>query len=430
MNNEVQQEQMPDNQMNGGKKNVLPIVLGIVAFILVIGAIAVGYYFLGKSSDKILVNAINDFSNEVVKVIDENVPDEMNLNRDISISGNLAFDTTMELEEMNGLKNLEYGFQLDLSIPKEILKLSLALQEDSKEILNANAVYQDQKGYVIIPDVLSNPLKIEVSEVDFSDVPQFSLKKDTYKKLVTDMKDVLVSSIKKENIEENKNIKSTYHDKEVITDELIYHLDSENQKQINEKMREALKNNQEFIEMMANLFNIKEEKIRETLEEDIEYDNTEEVTISVVTTGAFHKVIAIKIEAEDQQLTIVDYNQKESIQLNDQLIEFVKENDKVKMTFDYNGSEFEIAYKVTKENESKINYDIDLKTKADEEEYNIKLNGSIDFNANIGKENVKNAQDINDLEQMDYIKIYNNIIAKIKGTSLETMLNAYLSGLV
>ena len=58
-------------------------------------------------------------------LVDKTLQDNIDINNnDVSISGNLQFDTSYDLNEFNILKNYKYGFQIDASVLKKIFKLN------------------------------------------------------------------------------------------------------------------------------------------------------------------------------------------------------------------------------------------------------------------------------------------------------------------
>ncbi len=425
---------VPNN--NGGsnlgsetpKKKVWPIIIGVIALLLVIVAIGVGYLFLSNSADKVYEKAIHKFANSIIKNIDENMPNEISFDNDLSITGKVNVDSSVDLQDLDLLKDYTYRFQLDLSVPKEIMKMDLGIIEDDNEFLTGKVIFQNGKGYGDVPDILPNMIELENAKADFSDMKSqlkdTSIDKNVYIELVKEIRDSLVSSIKKDQIHIEKNLTKTYHEKELKVDEYSYQLTKENQQEILDKIKEALKENQKIADFIQKISNISIDDFTKSLD-SISFDDAENYTFNVTTTGPLHDVVAISLENSQSTLEVVDYNGQKSITMDDILIEIIEEKDSTSISFESETIDGSLIYQIKKESDSKLSGYFELELNTEEDTYNITFEGSIDTKANITEENVSNAKKQNDFTETDYLKIYNNFIAKIKGTSLEDLFYQY-----
>ena len=218
---------MNENVKNERKNRYLPILIGIVVLIVIGIAIAVGYLFIGKTPDKIFEGSIRQMADKIIKQIDENVPTSMDLSKnDLSLNGKIKFDTSIDLGEMELLKDYAYNIQTDLSLSKQILKLNLGLEENNKEMIEANIVLQDNKAYMDVPDVL--PYTYDLGEVEWpiqtQGLENVKLSKEDYKAIVNGMKDAIIKTINPKKITVNKNVNKDYNGKNAETTEYVYKL--------------------------------------------------------------------------------------------------------------------------------------------------------------------------------------------------------------
>ena len=121
------------NEMKQTKGNKLPIILGILVLLCIAISIGVGFYFKKTTPDKVYEYFIEEVSEAWISFIDDYMPNEFNLQKqDMSMTGNFQFDTSLDLEEYNFLKDYTFGFQLDGSFAKEIAKLNIFKKKKKK----------------------------------------------------------------------------------------------------------------------------------------------------------------------------------------------------------------------------------------------------------------------------------------------------------
>jgi len=422
-----------ENNEFSKKTNKTPIIIGVLAIVLIVVAIAVGFLLKGKSPDKIFKTAINEFSDKLVKEIDKSMVDEFDLkNNDISMTGKLTFDTNEDLNELDALKNYTYGFSVDASLAKKIAKVTVSLNESSKELLSAKVILQNNKGYMDVPGIL--PYMLDLGNMDTTnelELDGLSFNKEDYKKLIEETKNMILDTLDAEKFSVNKDIHKSYNGKEVDATEYVYLLDEENQKRTVEEISKKVLENEEYLNLVSKMSMVSVEEIKKNLEEAPNtYEYVADMQIIITTTGVMNEAIKLEITEDKTSISYTDYNEKEIIKIDDVELEITGNEDAKTIKFDYEDYKGEITLEQKKETSSK--YSTDMKADITVKGTNVKVNlsGTIDYNANVSKENVSNAKTQDEITEDDSVEIYMNLLEKIKGTSLESLINELLMGLV
>ena len=416
------------------KNNYLSILIGIIVLMVIAGAIAVGYLFIGKTPDKIFEGAIHQVADKIIQQIEEEIPASIDLSKDdISFNGKVKFDTSMDLGELELLKNYTYNVQINLSVPKQIIKTNYSLEENASEIIKAGIILQDNRGYLNVPDVL--PYTFDLGEVKWpitmQNLEKLKLSKEDYKEIVNGIRDAIVATINPKKITVNEHVNKDYNGKNAETTEYIYKLDKENQQKTLEIFTQKLKENTAFKKAIQNLFEIEEKDIDDFLDSLIEsFEFQEEIELVITTTGAFHDAIEFDVVGKENKLSYIDYNDKETLTFNDAFMETTKSKKEKTIKFnaqDYSGT---ITYKNEKSKESEVEVAIKMDLDNNGETFHIELNGKGNYNDNISKENIQDARSPEELTPEESLQLYTNLSMKLKGTSLEKYFQEYLAGTV
>ncbi len=427
---------VPNENLVESKKqnNYLPILIGIVVLIIIVGAIGVGYLFIGKTPDKIFEGAIHQIADKMIKQIDENIPATMDLSKnDFSLNGKIKFDTSVDFGEMELLKDYTYNIETELSIPKQILKLNLGLEENAKEILKANIVLQDNNGYLNIPDVL--PYTFDLGEVEWpvemESFENIKFSKEDYKEIVNGLREAIIATINPKKITVNKNVNKDYNGKNAETTEYVYKFDKENQQNTVETFTSHLKENESFKKAIQNILKIEEQDIDDALDSMKEnFEFQEEVELVVTTTGAFHEAIEFDLIGKENKVSYIDYNGKETFAFDNATLEITKDKKETTLKFDYQDYSGTIVYNNEKSSDNEYTGDMKIDLDINGETFNATLSGTVNYNANISKENIQDARSSEDLTPDEALQLYTNLSNKLKGTSLEKFFNEYLAGTV
>jgi len=411
--------------------NKLPIIIGIVALVFIAIAIGVGYLFRGGSPDKVFESFFNEISEMLITTVDNSMPDSFDINKnDVSVTGNVAFDTTYDLEELSSLTNYSIGFQLDASAAKQLSKISLSLNEDQTELLLAKIFFQNEKGYFDIPGIL--PCLLELSDTDMEldsdfNVNTFHFNKEDYKILIERLKTIFIETFDSSQFSKNQNVQEDFNGTTVSNaTEYIYFLNEENQRRTWQEMLSKILEDDSLIQAMANLTNLDKDEVRtsiENAENDFEYESDFQMILT--TTGAFQDVIAFKVTYGEDVFSVIDYNEQETVIINDQVFEFVKEGENIVLSFDYEGTPCKLTLGQTKESDTKYGIHLVLEISSSGESFKVSFDGVLDYNANISKEEIVNSKKEDEFTEDEKNQIYINFLKKIEGTSLESLFQSF-----
>lgn len=408
------------------QKNKIILTIGGVVIALIIIAGVCAEMFLFKDSKEIFEQTITQVFNSIEKSVDKYLPEKMDLNKkDFTLKGDLSFDTSLDLDKYNDLKDYSLNFDINLSMVKEIMTMNLGLKEKDKDFLNAMIIAQNNTIYGKIPELLSKTInlgkfdwdkEIKIEEMDFS--------KEKTKKLINGTKEMILYTLDKTLIKETKNVNAL--GKNDIT-ELSYLLDENNQKRTLEKTIEYLKNNDEYLTLLAEMTSEDKNKIIENLEDNLEYfDAAEEMTIKIYVDGILKQPVGMEIDISSGTIALVD--NKITINTEDAQIEIEEKNDELIINYNTDNVIATVNVKIKEMAAEKISLSMVLKAEYESETYQLNINLETNQNANVTKENVSNAVDYNSLTTEDIQNMYSKFFAKIKNTPFETMLNELFSG--
>lgn len=402
----------------------LPIILGIVILIVILGLIGMGYYFSSKTPDKIFESALNELAQKMITKIEEE--EDFNLTEhDIKIEGNLKFDTNYNLNGLEALKDFTYEFQEEMSWAQQIFKINLAMKEEEKETISLKAFLQDGNSYLDIPGILPTTLDLgENSLEDEINLEEMTFDKEDYKIIIQETKNMLIQTLDKTKISTNKNIQKEYDGESINTTEYIYLLDEENQERTLNEIKEKVLSNEEYIRSLANIMGKDESEIRDEIENSKESSFEQDIKIVVTTTSITNNPIALDIIEEDNQISYNSYNDKTILKINDFEIEWQEGEILIHVdSEDYQGT---ITLKTTKQSDSLYDINIKMDGKYSNIDINLLINAKIDLNAEITKEDVSTAKKEEDFSEQEQSEIIQNFLNKIEGTSLEKLIGGYI----
>lgn len=413
------------NEMKQTKGNKLPIILGILVLLCIAISIGVGFYFKKTTPDKVYEYFIEEVSEAWISFIDDYMPNEFNLQKqDMSMTGNFQFDTSLDLEEYNFLKDYTFGFQLDGSFAKEIAKLNIFVQ-DEKNLLDLQMLYQDQKGYMTIPSILSNYLEMDDLETDVDsllDIPNYSFSKNDYKVLVEELKNIIIETLDKTKFSKNKNVRKTLHGKDVLVTEYHYLLDRDNQLRTQEEIISKILQNEQCLNALHNITHIEMDKLKTSFENaknSFSYESDIKFVIS--TEGLKENIVSFELISGEQSVSVVSYNEKNTITINDFVLDFIEEDNQFIYSFDEDGVEGTITLSKDIEKDSKFVLDFDGEFSYMGEKIHLVCSLSFDYDTNVLREDVTSSKKLEDFTNEELLEIYNTFINKYQGTSIETL---------
>ena len=158
------------NKHNNNKNKIIFIIIGIVASLIVIGIVAffvfIFFYF---TAPKYIDKKVSEFTSFVDEMFNNNT-----LNEDVLLSGSLELDS--DIEGFNYFNDLKLNYDLNYSIPKDIIDLNISLNRDNNEF-KANMYYNNATLYLDAKDIYPNTLYtvledniLSTSDINIDDV--------------------------------------------------------------------------------------------------------------------------------------------------------------------------------------------------------------------------------------------------------------------
>lgn len=461
VNQNTNQEKKINNKPTNKKiKNIdfIIVILGILLVILVI----VGYKSYLENSTVLFKTTINKGYNELSELLTDAKEKSFEYNYDepIVINGNLKTSTNME--ELISYLSYNYDFNIGLDPKTKKINLDFAMNNENEPIIDSLFYLTSDKLYIKADKIYSQVL---YSDIDYNIFEKLNTEEQqsTYKdidklveKMATYLKDALNDS---DFVKENEKIKINNH--EINATKHIYKIDSNEAYRLAKSINNSIKEDQEFIEILAKITSTKKSEIEKELKEysvdKEDYEDIEEVNLNIYTTGFFPKILGIGISTTTTNITYFEEDDRGEFNLitdkttinaiiKDEIITGdIKEADKIVATFqvkteeneknsktiiEFNMAESTTNFNITIENkeltkkqvETSININIGIEDQEDIKTIGVELK----YNAEIGKEVTKIdtevAKDMNTLTEEEQEQIFTNIQKVLEVTPLRALL--------
>ena len=458
--NTTQEKKINNKPTNKKIKNIdfIIVILGILLVILVI----VGYKSYLENSTVLFKTTINKGYNELSELLTDAKEKSFEYNYDepIVINGNLKTSTNME--ELISYLSYNYDFNIGLDPKTKKINLDLAMNNKNEPIINSLFYLTSDKLYIKADKIYSQVL---YSDIDYNIFEKLNTEEQqsTYKdidklveKMATYLKDALNDA---DFAKETEKIKINNH--EVNATKHIYKIDSNEAYRLAKSIHNSIKEDQEFIEILAKITSTKKSEIEKELKEysvdKEDYEDIEEVNLNIYTTGFFPKLLGMGISTTTTNITYFEEDDRGEFNLitdkttinaiiKDEIITGdIKEADKIVATFqvkteenekssktiiEFNMAESTTNFNITIENkeltkkqvETSININIGIENQEDIKTIGVELK----YNAEIGKEvnkiDIEVAKDMNTLTEEEQEQIFTNIQKVLEVTPLGALL--------
>ncbi|MDD5888111.1 MAG: hypothetical protein PUC82_01310 [bacterium] len=458
--NTTQEKKINNKPTNKKIKNIdfIIVILGILLVILVIA----GYKSYLENSTVLFKTTINKGYNELSELLTDSKEKSFEYNYDepIVINGNLKTSTNME--ELISYLSYNYDFNIGLDPKTKKINLDFAMNNENEPIIDSLFYLTSDKLYIKADKIYSQVL---YSDIDYNIFEKLNTEEQqsTYKdidklveKMATYLKDALNDA---DFVKENEKIKINNH--EINATKHIYKIDSNEAYRLAKSINNSIKEDQEFIEILAKITSTKKSEIEKELKEysvdKEDYEDIEEVNLNIYTTGFFPKILGIGISTTTTNITYFEEDDRGEFNLitdkttinaiiKDEIITGdIKEADKIVATFqvkteeneknsktiiEFNMAESTTNFNITIENkeltkkqvETSININIGIEDQEDIKTIGVELK----YNAEIGKEVTKIdtevAKDMNTLTEEEQEQIFTNIQKVLEVTPLRALL--------
>ena len=411
--NNASNSSMDDNttklNSNIPKKNNKKMVIPIIVVLCLIGILIGGYFLIFTNPKQVFNKAIdksfNFFTSNIVNLEQkyDSLKGETNFDYEITASDK---EQQKLLDVINNIDvNVKYG----IDSKNKVFNVNLDTKYKNKDLVDANVIGSDSKIYFLLKDITSKYIFVNVEKYD-----EIFEKRDNYTensvKILNGIKSALKKSISDEDFKRStETIKINGKDEKVHKNYLVI----DNYKtmvSISKKFVTSLKNDKDFIESVAKVYDIEKSRIEEMLKsildsmdnEVVADTNNFKIILSIYTKGFSNSFAGVDIETQEAGKTLSKY----TITKNDNTFEFNFSADGKSII---NGT---LKIDNTNEtNKSILKEEIVLNI-SDIGKIKININTNIEYNVNIEKESITNSVNYEDLKEEEI----NDIITKLKNS--------------
>ena len=386
-------------------KNII-ILVAILAVLLIVGGTCFGLVWINNSKN-IIESSINNTMDvigeefekakeEVNNIEEKTVIANLNAKFNLDLSDNVL--TTEKLKTLQTkLNKTNLNIDIKMNQTQKLIQMVLDLAVENNDLINIDAVIDDNKGYVKFKDVFDDYVQTELTEdtsyvyegVDiYDDI-------DVIYKVVDPVirKEIMKGQVEKTQEEIDVNGEKVKVNKHTLT------LDTKLANQMGIAVLESVKANENAIESLVNISqamgnSITKEELLEDINNEIENINTdlenlteeenEMLYFSIYTKGIIPKVV---------QYSLLD-------KLNEGFTLKIKEDDKYSLDFAYEGNgiitiegtckkeEVDLTYKMVKEDEYEFTGKLVFRSENTENKNETKEH--VEFSINTGDDLIGN----------------------------------------
>ncbi len=467
VNTELDNEFMNEYQkVRKRHKNIKVFFLTLFLFFIIGGGV---YLYFNKIDTKtIFQNSINDFFDNIKE--DLNL-DKLSFLREKNLQSELNLNIVLPKETFNTDKDVDLGLKAIIQTDRENKNIfsDISYLENNNSIINLQAVINDYKPYI----KYNNMFDKTITTSDYSEeIKQFienifSEQKNNFddeKKVIEGIKNILINNINNKTFELKKE-KIIIEDREIELDKHSLLLAGEDLDSFLIDIINDIKNNQELIDDLSNIFGLEITNIfnyleefhevtkNDNLDEEVDYTSNDSLEFCIYTKGLFSKVVGFAINTTENSfltfnenndlvdknsLIFVNTDSKYKIAYihneDEYVLEGHKEKNNIILTFNENNDELytivyqnignnneivitptdeenislKISYVYLLENNN-INYSLKLEFTNQESYEKIELSTKVNTIDSINTIPLDNVIDINDLTDEDMEKIDNNL---------------------
>ena len=364
------------------KKKGLIIFIVILAIILL--ALGGGYAYL-------------KIANKPDKLFGKLIDEAFELKEDVKsyrMELGIAASVNTDNEELKAIiEGLKVKSITEIDLNKKIFNENLKISHEDNSIIDLNALIENDKAYIYSKDLFSK--YIQIPEEDVGDLKNVFTQTDTDNKaLENDFKQILKDELKPERLsQENVTLNGKRTTKSTL---------KLTAKETLELTNKVLSKAYDYT---------KEENLKTLIEEidttikDEEYNSKDYIEITLYTQG-------LKSELVKAEINVVDMDYEEIVLLLEINIE-TKNKYEIRVLSNEESTKKEEAaemFTVKVHLEDEHNGTIKVKLNIDEDSsIIIRMNVKEEINPTIENRDVQNSVNMNELTELDYMEIYNNL---------------------
>lgn len=418
-NNMVEPPKIP----NDDKKNKKNILLPIIILLVIIAAVCGGLYYYLNNTKRIITKVINGAYDKFEELA--YTQNDYDYEKEsIIINGDLTLDTNIENLQNLSVEKISYSFGLDYQNKK--LEAGIALSEENITLIDAIIYILNDTGYISFKEDYPNIIKLDESEIDFSEIFNISeskISEEDIKFIIKTYKDILIESLDMKDFEKSTTT-IKIDNKDTKVNKISYELNEERYQKIIKNMIEKTTENTKLLETISTISEIDVAELKEGLNElknevediDLGTSSEDKFVINIYTKAITNTFVGIDFDGRDgQKIEIRKNTDNTSIDIKDEyetVSVVIKELGTKSYSIDFSiKDETEVTGNITTSYKeiSKNNYEGSVKLTVKNEEkfftlssnYTTKIGEQI---ASINTAEVKNSSEITEEELTELLE--------------------------
>lgn len=441
-------------------KKLIILILVIMLIALVIFGIKL---YLGDSK-VLLKGALNRGYTSISELLDEIEKNELDYNSDESIvmNGNLKLKTN--LEELAQYTDYTYDFNLGMDLKAEQMEVGLSMNKDNQTIINGLAHVIKNIAYLKSDKIYPQMLYMDMGSNMFEEMKEETtqtINYDDIDKLANKFTIYLNNAFNRDTFtKEEATIKINGND--VVVTKHNYEFNEQNSYDFMNSILTSIKEDEEFIELLAKVTSVEIDEIKELLNEATiekeDFEGMEKFNFCLYTEGFFSKVVGLGLYDSETNMLATKDGEREELVIKSSYFDMslVTENDVTTGSIKSDGEEV-MSFKLTVQKSGQtttevvefdvkdtFNGKVELKTdRISDKKMEMTVSANLempaeegittlgaDFNygiaigSKLSEINTEGAVDFNTLTEEDLQQISTNFTNAVAGTPLELLLTS------
>ena len=389
-----------ENFEKKSSKKTLKIVLLVLLILAIAGAVTFfAFNKVNSKPEKIFDKAVNQMFKESDKIKEYKTASvELDISAEVkTIGNNLNPETATQIKMISAiLKDANLHTEIQVDLEKKLFDWVIAAQYENKDVINLEAIIQDEKVYFYLKDLYEKYIEVPTEYLEDIDLGSIFQTSKVDEKLAKDVEEILKSKIENSELEtEEVEIEVLGKDKKVnkssmklsvkeLEDVCYDILDKVNEYQEDIEIKESIADMQEVLkdsEETENYMNI-------DIYSEKTGNNIVRVDIALVNKEDDEVILIRAVKTDDKTWEIVFSINEDSIDVKDA-------TDMIK-----------IVLTEENENEGKISFTFMSEEEGMEATLNVKY--KVEYNKDIEKKNIKDSISAEDMTEADLMEIYEN----------------------
>lgn len=399
-----------NNEINNraGLKYFLFLGIPVIIILGVLGA----YYYLANPKT-ILTNTINNIYESLSSTLEKN---EKMMNKPVSITGKVEYSSESNDDFVKELQNYTYKFKIDSDAGQNYTNLKLGIEEQENEILNVSLIDLNEKQYLISEKLYSGILDITSEEQDRIKNNFSKINPTKLNQIIEKTKNIFLETIDEQYISREK-VDINIENETKKTTKITYLLDEYNQTRTVNEIYEKILNDNELLEILANISEKNIEEIKKDIVEEknsFKFEKTLEITI--YTEGIKQNVIKMSLRNDDTEIiSYTNYKGTKKLTLFNNIVLLIEKNEKDHIIIHYEFKDEKITGTIDFKKESNEGQIMTLSINNDAWNINLELN--LNVNAKINIPEIKDAKTYEELTNEELGDIFYNLEEVLKNTA-------------